>query len=147
MYITGLSLLQLAGPIGRSQPGEESQRSLSRESLEWGYPATPRRGPQWVQWSPASQGRVVKQELAAGVSLQLRHTVAGVSGAIWKLLVLMATEKRQEVWVVPQGMAGSSVPAPQRFSWRTQEMWLQVPAALSPSSLALNFSQHQDLFQ
>ena len=38
--------------------------------------------------------------------------VVGVSGAIWKLPGLMPTEKRQGVWVVPQGMAGSSLPHP-----------------------------------
>lgn len=29
LHVTGLSLLQLAGPTGGSQPGEESQCSLS----------------------------------------------------------------------------------------------------------------------
>ena len=41
LHVTGLSLVQSAGPTSRSQPAEESQCSLSRESLEWGYPATP----------------------------------------------------------------------------------------------------------
>lgn len=57
--------------------------------------------------------------------------VAGVLGAIWKLLGLVPTEKRQVVWVVPQGMAGSPLPQPRRVAGGCKRCgcryWLPLP--------------------
>lgn len=57
--------------------------------------------------------------------------VVGVSGAIWKLPGLVPTEKRQVVWVVPQGMAGSPLPQPRHLAGGCKRCgcryWLPLP--------------------
>ena len=132
MHVTGLSLLQLAGPTGGSQPGEESHVPC----LEWGYPATP-----WVVRGGAGDcsgcggpcepgesfeagvgGRCLSAVRADGCRSFGSHLEAPRPGA--------DREKASGLGSTPRHGRVPSPPTP-ALGWRMQEMWLQVLAASS----------------